>query len=183
MSKEFRLQRPTEGKERSFSAGPFCKVTKERAGAASRHGGDGGERCVYAEGRAVVQELCGTVAGAEALVVGMVLQHMVHGAPTAAMRRVPAPDFSDCRHGPRRYSEAVVRLVPGDVVRDEPEERWQRSRSQAHSWLRKLPDGMELAAQDATRDGTPWAGPLERTGMRSTKPTLAKARRRSHRGP
>jgi len=56
-------------------------------------------------------------------------QGMVYGTPTTAMRLVPAPDFGDCGHSPRRYSEAIARLVPGNVARNEPEERCQRSRS------------------------------------------------------
>ena len=48
-------------------------------------------------------------------------QGVVLGAPSGAMRRMPATDLRDRGHDSRRYSEAVARIVPGHVVCDEPE--------------------------------------------------------------
>ena len=72
-------------------------------------------------------------------------------------------------------------MVPGDVVRDQPEERRQRLGLAAGPWPRQLRDRLDLAAQAAAGHGRPGRDRL--TGRsRSTKPMWAARKKASEDG-
>lgn len=65
-----------------------------------------------------------------------------------------SPDFGNGGYRLPRYAEAVEDVVPGHVVRDESEERSKRVGLAESAGAGQLSDGLDLAAQIATRHDT-----------------------------
>ena len=86
-------------------------------------------------------------------------QGLGDGKGAVSLRRMSAANVSDCGNDLRGYAEAATNMVSGYVVRDESEARRECLGSPAHLGLGKLPDGMDLAPQDAACDGATGAGP------------------------
>ena len=63
-------------------------------------------------------------------------------------------DLRDGRHGVPGHEEASVPLVPGDVVRNQPEEWRQRAGFAAGPRAGELSDRLVVAAQIAARHGS-----------------------------
>jgi transposase-like protein len=83
---------------------------------------------------------------------------MADSAGPIAVRGMPAANVGNRGNDLRRYAEAVAALVPGDVVRDEPEARGQCVGGATHSclgsyqtawaWLHKLRRAMVRPGRD-----------------------------------
>ena len=90
------------------------------------------------------------------------------GARSAAgVRWLWLPNFSDSGNDLSGYTDTVARLVPRDVVGDDPEERCQRVGAATSARTEKIRDGMDMAAQIPARDGatrTRFAGRQGRGG-------------------
>ena len=80
-------------------------------------------------------------------------RRLADGAGSVAMQPVSASNIADGGDDLRGHSKAIAPLVPGDVVRDQPEARGQCTRPATHSWPGQLSDRLGLAAQDAARHG------------------------------
>ena len=68
------------------------------------------------------------------------------GEEGAPLRGLSTADVADRRYDSRGYAEAVADLVSGNVVRDQPEERWKCAGPATHPGLGQLSDGLGLAA-------------------------------------
>ena len=80
-------------------------------------------------------------------------RRLADGAGSVAMQPVSASNIGDDGDDLRGHSKAIAPLVPGDVVRDQPEARGQCARPATHSWPGQLSDRLGLAAQVAARHG------------------------------
>ena len=89
-------------------------------------------------------------------------QSLCNGQRSVSVRGMSAANVSDCGNDLRGYAEAAANMVSGYVVRDESEARRECLGSPAHLGLGKLPDGMDLAPQDAACDGATGAEPSQR---------------------
>ena len=100
-------------------------------------------------------------------------RRLADGAGSVAMQPVSASNIGDGGDDLRGHSKAIAPLVPGDVVRDQPEARGQCARPATHSWPGQLSDRLGLAAQVAARHGE--AGGVISWAARSrwTKPMWA----------
>ena len=76
-------------------------------------------------------------------------RRLADGAGSVAMQPVSASNIGDGGDDLRGHSKAIAPLVPGDVVRDQPEARGQCARPATHSWPGQLSDRLGLAAQVA----------------------------------
>ena len=65
-------------------------------------------------------------------------------------------DVADGRHHLRGDAQAAADVVPGDVVRHQPEERRQCPGAAAGAGARQLRDGLDVAAQAAAGHGPAW---------------------------
>ena len=72
--------------------------------------------------------------------------------------RLPAEDIGDRRHDLPPHADPVVDMVRRDLVPDLAEERDVRARPAAGPRVRLLRDGVGVAAQAASGDGSPRAG-------------------------
>ena len=70
---------------------------------------------------------------------------MDDGPGPASMRWMRSPNIADRGDDFRGDAEAVAALVPGDVVRDEPEAWGQCPGRAKDTWSWQLPDGVDLA--------------------------------------
>ena len=75
----------------------------------------------------------------------------------AAVPELSRAHLADGRHDLRGHAQAAADVVPGDVVRHQPEERRQRPRPAAGARAGQLRDRLDVAAQAAPGDGP--AGP------------------------
>jgi hypothetical protein len=64
------------------------------------------------------------------------------------------PSFGDSRDDLPGYEDTFAGLVPRDVVDDHPEERRQRIGTTTRAGLEELRDGLDVAAQIASRYGS-----------------------------
>ena len=60
---------------------------------------------------------------------------------------VPTPDFSDRWHDFRKHTQAADVVVPGHLVRDEPEERRKCHQLAADTGVPQLSNRVDMAAQ------------------------------------
>jgi len=89
-------------------------------------------------------------------------QSVLAGAICAAgVRQMWPPNLGDSGDDLPGHAQALGGLVSRDVLGYDAKERGQRPGATTGTWIGKLQDSMDVAAQVASRDGATGAGPFD----------------------